>query len=127
MSNTKTPMSRLDTSVTDALTIQKAQRLMTRLQVGNADLYRYALDALDWCVRQRQEGRQIVSLGPTNTMVRELSAPYLDAAALDDRVVYLDGAAFDQIVSLGDANTPPPATLRALMNEARERAPASAR
>ena len=127
MSNTKTPMSRLDTSVTDALTIQKAQRLMTRLQVGNADLYRFALDALDWCVRQRQEGRQIASLGPTNTMVRELSAPYLESAALDDRVVYLDGAAFDQIVSLGDANTPPPATLRALMNEARERAPASAR
>ena len=127
MSNTKTPMSRLDTSVTDALTIQKAQRLMTRLQVGNADLYRYALDALDWCVRQRQEGRQIASLGPTNTMVRELSAPYLDAAALDDRVVYLDGAAFDQIVSLGDANTPPPATLLALMNEARERAPAAVR
>ena len=127
MANTKKPMSRLDTSVTDALTIQKAQRLMARLQVGNADLYRYALDALDWCVRQRQEGRQIASLGPTNTMVRELSAPYLDAAALDDRVVYLDGAAFDQIVSLGDANTPPPATLLALMNEARERAPAAVR
>ena len=39
MSNTKAPMNRLDTSVTDALTIQKAQRLMARLQVGNADLY----------------------------------------------------------------------------------------
>ena len=122
MSNAKTPMSRLDTSVTDALTIQKAQRLMARLQVGNADLYRYALDALDWCVRQRQEGRQIASLGPTNTMVRELSAPYLESAAVDDRVVHLDGAAFDQIVSLGDANTPPPAPLRTLMDEARARA-----
>ncbi len=121
MSNTKTPMNRLDTSVTDALTIQKAQRLMARLQVGNADLYRYALDALDWCVRQRQEGRQIASLGPTNAVVRELSAPYLEAAALDDRVVYLDGAAFDQIVSLGAANTTPTAPLQELMDEVRVR------
>jgi hypothetical protein len=126
MSNTKTPMNRLDTSVTDALTIQKAQRLMARLRVGNADLYRYALDALDWCVRQRQEGRQIASLGPT-AMVRELSAPYLEAATLDDRVVLLDGAAFDQIVSLNAAHTTPSDELRALMEEARERAAAAVR
>ncbi len=85
------------------------------------------MNALDWCVRQRQEGRQIASLGPTNAMVRELSAPYLEAATLDDRVVLLDGAAFDQIVSLNAAHTTPSDELRALMEEARERAAAAVR
>ncbi|WP_373065149.1 hypothetical protein [Gemmatimonas sp.] len=127
MSSPMSSMTRLDTSVTDAPTIQKAQRLMARLDVGNAELYRCALDALDWCVRQRQEGRQIASLGPANSNIRELSATYLDAASLDERLVYLDGAAFDQIVSLGSTAATPPEALRTLMSEARERATASAR
>jgi len=43
---------RLDTSVTDAPTVEKAQRLMAILETGNADLYRGALDVFDWCVRR---------------------------------------------------------------------------
>ncbi|CAN5771497.1 hypothetical protein BH11GEM1_BH11GEM1_33780 [soil metagenome] len=50
---------RLDTSVSDTATVQKAQRLMSVLNTGNADLFRGALDVFDWCVRQVQEGRHI--------------------------------------------------------------------
>lgn len=53
--------------------------------------------------------------------MRSTGACASEAAAVDDRVVYLDGAAFDQIVSLNAANTSPPAELRELMDEVRVR------
>lgn len=116
---------RLDTSVTDAPTVEKAQRLMAVLGTGNADLYRGALDVFDWCVRQRQEGRHIASIDESGNVVREreLSTPLLEAAARITPTersghIVLHGEAFDQVTELLDRPAQPTPALRALMADA---------
>jgi hypothetical protein len=100
---------------------------MNTLHTGNADLFRGALDVLDWCVRQVQEGRRIASIDPTKSMdgVREFSSPLLEAARhedLDDpwvpRVLLLHGEAFDRVVQLIESPPEPTPALRQLMAEA---------
>lgn len=107
---------RLDASVTDAPTVQKAQRLMAVLDAGNADLFRGALDVLDWCVRQVQEGRHIASVMENGGVARELSTPLLDTARRHNRIV-LHTEAFDQVVKLLDRPAQPTPALRDLLAE----------
>lgn len=110
-----TAVKRLDTSVTDSATVQKATRLMTELETGNADLFRGALDVFDWCVRQVQEGRHIVATddrGPA----KELVTPLLEAARAHGRMV-LHAAAFDEIARVLDRPAQPTDALRELMAE----------
>jgi hypothetical protein len=116
MARSATPY-RLETSVTDAPTVQKAKRLMALLQTGNADLFRGALDILDWCVRQVLEGRHIASIDDRGGMTRELSAPLLDAVRPTERMV-LHTEAFDRVVEILQQPSEPTPELRELMAEA---------
>lgn len=125
MGRMTTRAKRLDTSVTDSPTVEKAQRLMTVLDTGNADLYRGALDVFDWCVRQVQEGRHIASIDDSGDVARarELSTPMLDAARRhksNERTgrIVLHGEAFDQVTQLLERPAQPTPALRALMAEA---------
>lgn len=106
---------RLDTSVTDAPTVDKASRLMAMLDTGNADLFRGALDVFDWCVRQVREGRHIVATDDSGRSI-ELATPLLEAARGRDRIV-LGAAAFDEVVRLVERAPAPTAELRELMAE----------
>lgn len=108
---------RLDTSVTDAQTVQKAQRLMTALNTGNADLYRGALDVFDWCVQQVQEGRHIMATDENGQPARELVTPLLGAAR-EHRRILLHADAFNQIVEIFERPAEPTPALRDLMAEA---------
>lgn len=122
MGRTAAITPRLDTSVTDAPTINKAQRLMATLHAGNADLFRGALDLLDWCVREVQEGRRIASIDPRDDIprARQFSTPLLEAARSNDHAhrIELHAEAFDQIVQLLDTPVEPTDALRALMADA---------
>lgn len=109
-----TMSARLDASVTDAPTVQKAQRLMALLHTGNADLFRGALDVLDWCVRQVQEGRHVASVDDRGGMTRELSAPLLDAVRPPERME-LHAEAFDRVVEILQQPAEPTPALRELM------------
>lgn len=98
---------------------------MNTLDTGNADLFRGALDVLDWCVRQVQEGRRIASVDPSKSMdgMREFSSPLLDAARHEDTGVpwaprVLHGAAFDRVMQLVESPPEPTPALRRLMDEA---------
>ena len=108
---------RLDTSVSDARTVQKAQRLMSVLNTGNADLYRGALDVFDWCVRQVQEGRHIGAIDESGHMTRQLVTPLLEAARDHGRIT-LHSDAFDQIVQVLERPAEPTRALRELMADA---------
>src|SRR5690606_28264178 len=94
-----TSPKRLDTSVTDTPTVQKATRLMSTLGTGNADLYRGALDVFDWCVRQVRMGRHIMATDEAGLASVELSTPLLDAARQNNRIT-LDAEAFDEFVRI---------------------------
>jgi hypothetical protein len=87
---------RLDATLTDMSSVHRAQRLMNTLGTGNADLFRGALDVLDWCVREVQDGRRIGSIDP--------------------RVLH--GAAFDRVMQLIESPPEPTPALRQLMAEA---------
>lgn len=119
MKRTAATTSRLDASITDAPTFNKAQWLMATLQAGNADLFRGALDILDWCVREVQEGRRIASIDPQDdtTRARQFSTPLLEAARLHNRAqrIELHSEAFDQVVHIINHPSPPTDALRALM------------
>lgn len=110
---------RLDTSVTDRPTVERAHRLMAMLHAGNTDLFRGALDVFEWCVHQVQEGRHIASLDESGDVARarELSTPLLEAARRHDRIT-LHAEAFDRVVTLLDAPPEPTPALRQLMAEA---------
>ena len=108
---------RLDTSVSDTATVQKAQRLMSVLNTGNADLFRGALDVFDWCVRQVQEGRHIGAIDESGHMTRELVTPLLEAARDHGRIT-LDSDAFNQIVQVLERPAQPTPALRELMADA---------
>lgn len=112
-----TAPERLDTSVTDGATIQKAKRLMSTLGTGNADLYRGALDVFDWCVRQVRMGRHIMATDETGGAPVELSTPLLEAARQSNRIT-LDAAAFDEFVRIRERPAEPTQALRDLMAEA---------
>lgn len=112
-----TAMKRLDTSVTDAPTVQKATRLMAVLDTGNADLYRGALDVFEWCVRQVQEGRHIMATDEVGRAPVELSTPLLEAARGHGRLV-LHAEAFDEVVRVLERPAEPTDALRELMAEA---------
>ncbi len=98
---------------------------MNTLHTGNADLFRGALDVLDWCVREVKEGRRIGSIDPSKNVdgVREFSSPLLDAARHEGmeepwapRVLH--GEAFDRVVQLIESPAEPTPALRQLMAEA---------
>jgi hypothetical protein len=110
---------RLDASLTDPPTVQRAQRLMALLQAGNAELFRGALDILEWCVKQVREGRHIASLDETGDVARarEFSSPLLEAARQDDRRLELHAEAFDRVTQLLEAPPQPTPALRELMAE----------
>jgi hypothetical protein len=105
---------RLDATLTDRPTVERAERLMALLHTGNADLFRGALDVFDWCVRQVQDGRRIASLGDTGD-TREFSTPLLEAARQEDRRIPLHGEAFDRVAELIAAPPKPTADLRELL------------
>lgn len=124
MARSTTTNPRLDTTVTDAPTIQLAHRLMDAFGVGNADLYRNALTLFEWCARQVQEGRHIASINESGDVARELALPLLEAARPHGRLV-LHPEAFDRVVELVERPATPTPTLQALMAEthARRRVP----
>lgn len=106
---------RLDTSVTDAATVEKATRLMGMLDTGNADLYRGALQVFDWCVRQVQDGRHIMATDEAGKPAVELSTPLLDAARGASSRLVLDARAFDEVVRILDHPDQTTDALRDLM------------
>ena len=108
--------SRLDTTVTDAPTVQLAHRLMDAFGVGNADLYRNALTLFEWCARQVQEGRHIASIDESGDVTRELALPLLESARPQGRLV-LHAEAFQRMVELLEGPAAPTPALRALMTE----------
>ncbi len=108
---------RLDTSVTDAPTVQRATRLMEELDAGNADLYRAALDVFDWCVQQARRGRHIMATDEGGRPAIELSTPHLEAARASARRITLDGDAFDAVVRILERPGEPTDALRKLMAE----------
>lgn len=115
---------RLDTSVTDTPTITKALRLKESLNVGNADLYRSALDVFDWCVREVIAGRRITAVGGRDDAPRELVTPSLQWArdtaeelARKTPKIILDSSAFDRVVELVRNPEPPTEELRNLMTQ----------
>ncbi|MCC6244919.1 MAG: hypothetical protein IT353_18880 [Gemmatimonadaceae bacterium] len=116
---------RFDATLMDAPSVLRAQRLMSTLQTGNADLFRGALDVLDWCVRQVQEGRRIASVDPAKNPdgIREFSSPFLEAARNDETDMpwaprALHAEAFDRVVQLVEN---PPAPTQALLAELESR------
>lgn len=108
---------RLDTSVTDAATVQKATRLMGMLEAGNADLFRGALDVFDWCVRQVQEGRHIMATDDAGRAAVELVTPLLEVAREHSRIT-LHADAFDTVARLVERPAQPTQALRDLMAQA---------
>jgi hypothetical protein len=116
MARSKSPR-RLDTSVSDAPTVQKATRLMKTLGAGNADLYRAALDVLDWCVQQARQGRHIMATDDSGRPAIELWAPLLAAVRPDGRIT-LDAEAFDEVVRILERPGEPTQELRDLVSEA---------
>ena len=117
MARSTTATPRLDTSVTDAATVQKALRLMATLNTGNADLFRGALDVFDWCVQQVQAGRHIMATDESGHAALELITPLLGAARDQGRTV-LHTRAFNQVVRLLERPAQPTSALRDLMAEA---------
>jgi uncharacterized protein (UPF0548 family) len=115
MARSTTP-ERLDTSVTDAPTVQKAKRLMSTLGTGNADLYRAALDVFDWCVQQARQGRHIMATDDSGRPAIELWTPLLGAVRADDRIT-LDAEAFDEVVRILESPGEPTQALRDLVAE----------
>ena len=111
---------RLDISVTDAATVQKAQRLASLLATGNADLFRNALEMFDWCVREVRAGRHIMATESDHVEgARELLMPLLESARHEHGPLVLHAAAFDRIVEiLEQPPAQPTAALRTLMAEA---------
>lgn len=112
-----TSPKRLDTSVTDAPTVQKAKRLMRTLGTGNADLYRAAIDVFDWCVQQTRQGRHIMATDDSGRPAVELWTPLLDAARASDRIT-LEAEAFDEVVRILERPGEPTQALRDLVAEA---------
>jgi hypothetical protein len=116
---------RLDATLTDVSSVHRAQRLMNTLRTGNADLFRGALDVLDWCVREVRDGRLIGSIDPDKHVdgIREFSSPLLEAARHEhvdapNAPRLLHGAAFDRVVQLIESPPEPTPALRQLMAEA---------
>lgn len=113
MDRAKSP-KRLDTSVTDTATVERATRLMATLRTGNADLYRGALDVLDWCVVQVQNGRHIMATNENGQPALEFSSPLLSAVRPDNHLT-LDAEAFDEVVRILERPAEPTQALRDLM------------
>jgi|LakMenEpi03Aug12_release.lakeMendotaPanAssembly.Ray.scaffolds.fasta_scaffold78110_2 hypothetical protein len=114
---------RLDASVSDAPTVELAHQLMTQLQVGNADLFRGALELLGWCVREVQDGRRIASVGALDESVREVTMPLLSPSRVQRRLVVSEAAAA-QIAYLLEQPAAPPPALRELMERTRRQSAA---
>ncbi len=111
--------NRLDTSVSDAPTIEQAHHLMAQLQIGNADLYRNAVELFGWCVREVQEGRRIASVDHAGQPVREVAMPIMNPARVS-RYIVVSGEGAQQIAHLLDNPPAPTEALRALMARTRQ-------
>jgi len=119
MGRTATLPARLDTSVSDAPTIEQAHHLMAQLQIGNADLYRNALELLGWCVREVQDGRRIASLDEDGANVREVTMPIMSPTRVNKHILVSE-AGMQQIVHLLENPPEPTDALRALMARTRQ-------
>lgn len=105
---------RLDTSVSDAPTIEQAHHLMAQLQVGNAELFRNAMELLGWCVREVQDGRRIASISEEGESVREMTMPIISPARVQKRILVNDEG-LQQIAHLVENPPAPTPALRDLM------------
>ncbi len=110
--------TRLDTSVTDRPTIEQAHQLMAQLEIGNADLYRSAVELLGWCVREVREGRRIASVDDRGEPVREVAMPVLTYARTRRRLTVAEEA-LEQVVHLVEHPPAPTPALRDLMARTR--------
>ncbi len=117
---TKTaPAPRLDTSVSDGPTIEQAQRLMAHLGLGNADLYRTAVELLNWCVGEVGAGRRIASVDQEGRSVREIAMPALNASRVQRRLTVSEEG-MQQITRLLAEPPEPTPALRELMERTRQ-------
>ncbi len=111
--------NRLDTSVSDAPTIEQAYQLMSQLDIGNADLYRNAVELMSWCVREVRDGRRIASIDEDGKSIREVSMPIMNPARVQKRILVSDEG-MQQIVHLIENPPEPTQALRDLMARTRQ-------
>ncbi|MDZ4259805.1 MAG: DUF1778 domain-containing protein [Gemmatimonadales bacterium] len=114
-----TTSMRLEAELTDSASIHQVQRLRAYLNSGNADLIRNALMLLDWAVTQVAEGRQLASVGPANSAVREFSMPVLERARMSSRLS-LSPDAFERMIETLEHPSAPTEALRSLLATRRQ-------
>ncbi|MDZ4258222.1 MAG: hypothetical protein U0974_03040 [Gemmatimonadales bacterium] len=110
---------RLEVELVDAASIHQVQRLRAYLNLMDADLVRNALMLLDWAVEQVAEGRQIASVCPADSVVREFSMPVLESARMRSRLS-LSPNAFERMVETIEHPSAPTDALLSLLGKSRQ-------